>query len=166
MRHLSLALAPLIVAAALGEVAVHREAAGAAAPPAILEHLVGSWEGEGELFGRPTRFAMTWEWELGGAFLTLRYEIRGETRMDARAYYRIREGEGEALDGIWVDSRKEVVELEAVATDSTLETGWRSPTERGRTVYRRSGADSLEVRDFVHDGTGWRPFGVARYARR
>lgn len=139
-------------------------ASRAGARPPILDHLAGSWEGDGELFGRPTRFAMTWEWELGEAFLGLRYEIRGEVRMDARAHYRI--VAGDTLDGVWVDSRGEIVELAAVGTDSTLETEWRSPTERGRTVYRRTAPDSLHVQDFVGDGTGWRLFGDARYARR
>lgn len=132
--------------------------------PAILGHVVGTWEGEGELFGRPARFAMRWALELDGRFLGLSYTIRGDVRMRALAHYRV--AEGDTLRGVWVDSRGEILDLEAVASDSTLETVWRSPTEEGRTVYRRIAADSLEVRDFVRAGSGWRPFGVARYGRR
>jgi hypothetical protein len=129
-----------------------------------VDHLVGSWEGEGELFGAPTRFAMTWIPELDGRFLGLHYEIRGNVQMQALAHYRI--SDSDTLQGVWVDSRGEILQLAATATDSTLEALWHAPTERGRTVYRRIGSDSLEVQDFVRGETGWRLFGTARYSRQ
>ena len=132
--------------------------------PAIFDYLVGNWAGEGELFGRPSRFDMVWAWELGGRFVGLSYEIRGDVQMSARAHYRI--ADSDTISGVWVDSRGEILELRATATDSTLVTLWRSPTEQGRTIYRRSGADSLEVFDAVQDGAGWRRFGTAQYGRR
>jgi hypothetical protein len=132
--------------------------------PAILDHLAGAWEGEGTLFGRPSTFIMTWAPELGGRFLGLSYEIHGEFRMSARAHYRI--ADGPTLRGVWLDSRGEILQLEATATDSDLTTVWRSDTERGRTVYRRTGGDSLEVCDYVQAGDGWRLFGTAHHTRR
>lgn len=133
-------------------------------PPAILDHLEGEWEGEGEIFGAAARFAMTWERELDGRFMGLAYEIRGAVAMSARAHYRIAD-EG-PLRGVWVDSRGEFLSLEATATDESLETIWRSDSEEGRTVYRRSGADALDVTDFVRDGADWRRFATASYGRR
>ena len=135
-----------------------------ARPPVILDDLIGAWDGEGILFGRPTGFVMSWAWELDGRFLGLSYEIRGDTRMSARAHFRI--ADGNTLQGVWVDSRGEILELEATATDSTFTTSWRSPTERGRTTYHRTGVDTVEVCDFVQDGNSLRLFGSARYARR
>jgi hypothetical protein len=131
---------------------------------AIFDYLVGAWEGEGLLFGRPATFVMSWAMELEGRFLGLSYEIRGGVSMSARAHYRI--AEGETLQGVWVDSRGEILELEATATESRLSTVWRSDTETGRTVYQRTGDDSLEVCDYVQDGDGWRLFGTAQYSRR
>lgn len=132
--------------------------------PTILDHLVGAWEGEGQLFGRPASFTMTWEPELDGRFLGLAYEIRGDIRMSAQAHYRL--ADGPTLPGVWVDSRGEILELEAAASDFSLTTVWRSDTEKGRTVYHRAEGDSLEVCDYVQTGDGWRLFGTAHYARR
>jgi len=137
------------------------EPAGTAA---ILDHLVGAWEGEGALFGRPASFAMSWGMELDGRFLGLSYEIRGGVSMSAQAHYRI--ADGRTLQGVWVDSRGEILALEATATESNLSTVWRSDTEKGRTVYHRTGDNSLEVCDYVQDGDGWRLFGTAQYAHR
>jgi hypothetical protein len=131
--------------------------------PRVLEELVGRWEGSGQLFGAAATFVMSWTPVLDGSFLELEYEIRGAVRMNARAHYRV--GEGERLPGVWIDSRGEILSLAATATDSTLVTEWASTTENGRTAYRIDGSAGLEVCDFVPDGAGWRLFGVARYTR-
>ncbi len=131
--------------------------------PPFFEQIVGEWQGEGELFGRPARFEMRWEWELDRKFVRLTYAIRGDVQMDAIAHYRL--GDANPLDGVWLDSRGEVLELSATLTNAVLDTQWRSPTERGRTSYQLFGTDSLVVRDSYHDGTDWKPFGQARYAR-
>ena len=130
---------------------------------AILDHLMGAWSGEGELFGQPATFGMTWETQLYGRFLELTYEISGAVQMIAIAHYRTT---GDTLRGVWVDSRGEILQLQATVTDSTLDTIWQSPTETGRTVYQSLSADSLYVRDYVRGESGWREFGAARYARR
>jgi len=154
-----------LMAAALSLTPAHPRADPTSArPPAILDHLEGTWEGEGEIFGRPATFAMTWERELDGRFMGLSYEIRGDVGMSARAHYRIAD-EG-PLRGVWVDTRGEFLDLEATVTEESLDTAWRSDSEEGRTVYRRAGPDSLEVTDHVLDGADWRPFATARYARR
>ncbi len=131
--------------------------------PTFFEEVVGEWHGEGQLFGQAAEFEMIWEWELDQRFVRLTYTIRGATDMKAIAHYRVRDAE--PLDGIWVDTRGEILELSATVTDRVLETIWRSPTEEGRTIYRRIGTDSLEVRDYFRDGDEWKLFGHARYAR-
>ncbi len=83
--------------------------------------------------------------------------------MDAIAHYRLHDTE--SLAGIWLDTRGEFLELSATLTDTVLETIWRSPTEKGRTVYQLTGPDSLEVRDYYDDGGDWKLFGQASYSR-
>ena len=131
--------------------------------PTFFEEVVGEWRGEGQLFGQPAEFKMIWEFELDRRFVRLTYSIRGAADMKAIAHYRLREPE--TLDGVWVDTRGEILELSGSVTSTALETIWLSPTEEGRTTYERTGPDSLEVRDYVEDGDGWRLFGQAGYSR-
>jgi hypothetical protein len=130
---------------------------------AFFDDVLGTWHGEGELLGAVAEFDMTWEKELNGRFVRLTYAIRAERGMEAIAHYRL--GDSESLDGIWVDSRGEILELSATATDSRLTTQWRSPTEMGRTVYEITGPGTLEVQDYYHDGSEYRLFGSASYSR-
>lgn len=132
-------------------------------PLEFFDQIVGKWHGEGQLFSRPAEFEMIWEWELDRKFVRLTFSIHGATEMEAIGHYRI--GDTELLDGIWLDTRGEFLELSATVTDAGLETIWRSPSEKGRTTYVFTGSDSLEVHDFYHDGTDWKLFGTARYLR-
>ena len=131
--------------------------------PAFFDEIVGRWQGEGRLFGAPAEFEMVWQWELDNRFVRLTYSIRGATEMTAIAHYRL--SEAEALDGVWVDTRGEILELSATVTARMLETHWRSPSEEGRTTYEVTGTDSFEVRDYVRDGEEWQQFGHASYSR-
>lgn len=153
------------LAAEGAEAAVPPAASGAdpASKPPVLDALVGRWEGSGELFGSDASFTMSWAPVLGGRFLELRYEIEGAVRMSARAHYRV-DG-GRELRGVWIDTRGEFLDLDATASDSSLVTTWASPSETGRTVYRVTAPDALEVCDYVRAGDGWRAFGAARYDR-
>ena len=142
----------------------------APAGPQVLDRLVGSWEGEGELFGRPATFSMTWSPVLAGEFLRLEYENRlveadgsHRTVLEAFALYRV--AEGERLRGTWFDTRGQVLELRAVATDSTLVTRWIGESEQGRTTYRVIDSGTVEVEDDVLEDKGWRRFGKATYRR-
>ena len=146
----------ILIAASVGDIT------GQTAP-SFFEGVVGSWQGEGQLFGSPAEFQMDWEWELDQTFVRLTYVIRGATTMDAIAHYRLHDTE--SLAGIWLDTRGEFLELSATLTDTVLETIWRSPTEKGRTVYQLTGPDSLEVRDYYDDGGDWKLFGQASYSR-
>ena len=144
--------------------------AGRAPDPGMIDRLIGAWEGEGELFGRPATFSMTWSRPLGEPFARLEFENRliqadgtATPVLSAIAFYRA--AGGDRLEGTWYDSRGEVLELRAVATDSTLVTDWTAAGERGRTTYRLTGPDRVEVRDEVRQGEAWRAFGRATYRR-
>lgn len=145
-----------------------RPLADSAAPSAaeaqsFFETILGAWTGEGELFGQPAGFEMTWSLVLDDRFVRLDYSILGQRPMDAVGHYRL--GDGEPPVGVWVDSRGEILDLEGTVSAGRLETIWRSPTERGRTVYELMPDGTLAVADFYHDGSGWQPFGSARYTR-
>ena len=136
----------------------------------VIERLIGSWEGEGKLFGRPARFSMSWSWTLGQQFVELRFENRlvqedgtEQKVLEAVALYRVTD-DG-TLSGTWFDSRGQVVELNAAATADTLSTHWTADTEEGRTTYRVIDADTVEVEDHVLGEEGWRAFGSAVYRK-
>jgi len=40
----------------------------------IVNNLIGSWEGEGKLFGSNSEFQMNWEWTLGKKFVRLTFQ--------------------------------------------------------------------------------------------
>ena len=113
-------------------------AQSAPAIPNVIPQLIGQWEGEGELFGQPAAFSMVWEWELNQQFVRLSFENRllenGQPRtvLRATAHYRVRDSD--QLSGTWVDTRGEILELKATATDSALVTHWFAKSEQGRTA--------------------------------
>ena len=83
----------------------------------VIQHFIGSWEGQGELFGSKVSFRMEWEWVLGEKFVRLEFEngMQGPDGVDpilqAVAFYRLI-GEGR-LEGTWFDSRGMVLPLQA-----------------------------------------------------
>ena len=138
--------------------------------PAAVDHLAGSWQGSGMLFGVPATFSMTWQWVLDGKFLHLTFENRipregAEDRvMAAQAFYRPTGDDG--FEGTWFDSRGRVGPRVVIGKDFTLVTHWGSPdTERGKTEYRVVSKDSIEVVDFVFKNADWSQFGSAGYWR-
>lgn len=130
--------------------------------PEFFEAAVGSWEGTGELFGQPTEFTMSWKLDLNDRFATLNYSILGARGLTAIAHYRF--GEGETADGVWLDTRGEILQLEATVAATRLTTIWRLPTETGKTAYHLVN-DGIEVSDYYHDGDDWVLFGKATYVR-
>lgn len=136
-------------------------------PAPVFERLAGSWRGEGTLMGRPAAFTMTWSSAAGFAVLTFgngMVTADGEVTpmLHAGAVYRASPAVPEA---VWLDSRGVRIEIRWVATDSTLVADWSAPSESGRTTYRVTGPDTIEVVDEIRDGTSWRTFGTARYRR-
>jgi hypothetical protein len=129
--------------------------------PDVLGGLLGTWRGEGTLLGKPSEFTMTWAPALGGQFVRLQFSNR---LISAEAFYRITESG--SYEGVWLDSRGQMLPLTAEATESVLETQWGSAdTESGRTTYRLVGPTEVEVADVVLHNGEWVPFGNARYHR-
>ena len=136
----------------------------------LIDQFVGTWEGQGELFGADATFSMQWEWVLENQFVHLTFENSVQTpngltqSFNARAFYK--PGEPGQLGGTWFDSRGMVVPLQGNVDDNTLTVPWGTPgTEQGRTVYRQLDEGELEVEDYVLRGSEWQKFGHALYQR-
>ncbi|NKB88421.1 MAG: hypothetical protein GKS06_09385 [Acidobacteria bacterium] len=137
--------------------------------PEPVRLLLGDWQGEGELMGRPARFTMSWSHALGDRFVRLRFSnafvVDGaeQTVLTAEAFYRVESPT--SLTGVWVDSRGLILPLRAEIVDGALVTEWGdSSTERGRTRYAATD-DQVEVTDTVFTEAGERGFGQAVYTR-
>ena len=137
---------------------------------AVIQQFIGSWEGQGELFGSKASFSMKWESVLGQQFVRLTFENGTEgpdgisRTLQAVAFYRPI-GEGR-LEGTWFDSRGKVLPLQVSTEPTTMTTLWGTPaTEQGRTMYRLVDKGKIEVEDFVLQGDQWHKFGHATYQR-
>ena len=136
-------------------------------PAAIFERLGGEWRGEGTLLGRAARFEM--RWESRGALTVLAFENafvdssgRSTPVLSAAAVYRTSPQSPEA---VWLDTRGVRIEIRWTATDSTLVANWSAPEETGRTTYRLTASQEIEVVDEVESDGALRAFATARYRR-
>jgi len=135
--------------------------------------LQGEWRGSGTVTGRASQVSMTWERAVGSAFVRLRFRnqmTEGGGRpaevFEAHGYYRVA-GTG-AGTGTWLDSRGYILPVQLTMTPDTWVSVWgSSSTEQGRTTYRLTAADTMEVIDEVRvASTGeYREFGRATMAR-
>ncbi len=136
----------------------------------LIDQFIGTWEGQGKLFGADAAFSMEWEWVLEQQFVRLIFQNKtqspdgGERILKAQAFYRPI-GAGR-FEGTWFDSRGMVLPLQGTAEENKLTTLWGTPeTEQGRTVYRLVDESHLEVKDSVLQGGEWHEFGHALYER-
>ena len=134
---------------------------------AVFEQLGGEWRGEGTLMGRQAQFTMSWQPQHGFAVLTFSNSFVAEGGqitpvLNSVAVYRTSPDNPEA---VWLDSRGARVEIRWETSDSALVSHWTAPTEWGRTTYRVSSGDEIEVVDEVLNGDTWRTFATARYVR-
>lgn len=133
----------------------------------VLATLEGSWEGKGELLGRPATFVMTWQRALDGRFLRLEFgNAFADTDpvqpvLESHAYYLLG---GAILNGQWMDSRGAMLSLRAEVVGTALVTNWTG-RESGRTEYRVIDDDTLEVTDYFQSDGEYRLFAKARYGR-
>jgi hypothetical protein len=162
------ALAPLVVPIA----ATHAGSPQAATRPAVIAALLGDWRGTGIVNGRKSSLTMTWDVTVADAFIRLRF--RNEMApsgaqpayvFEGHGYYRV-SGSGGA--GTWMDARGLILPVRVSLTDDAFVSDWgdASSLERGRTTYRLTAPDVLEVIDEVQadDGT-YREFGRGQYRR-
>jgi hypothetical protein len=150
-----------------------------ASAPAVLGRLAGSWDGKGELFGKPAVFRMEWSRALGGRFHRLEFsnafapeapEADPIPVLSAMAMYRT--GNPPAADdgrirGTWFDSRGVELPLAATASESTLVVLWGSgeDAEQGRTTYAWTGPGTARVTDEVMKDGAYQVFAAADYWR-
>lgn len=169
--HLRLGLA--VTAAALCSIAVPpvgvaQAPQAAVGLPPVFYALEGAWEGTGVLLQRPAEFSM--EWRLGpDNFVRLSFsnawvDEQGNRTpvLRSEAIYHVR---GAAAQGVWIDSRPQRIQLDAVVTDSSVVTSWRAERERGRTEYLVRSSSEVIVRDLVEVNGEFQVFGEARYTR-
>ena len=136
----------------------------------ISSKLIGSWAGEGKAFGRPSRPEMKWEPTLNGQFIKLSYRTtiqtpKGDEVFEGHGYYKSL-GAGK-YQGNWFDSQGSSHPISAVFAENALTANWGTQqTELGKTIYRLSSPDEMELVDSVQkkDGT-WQEFGRAKLKR-
>jgi len=142
-----------------------------AARPAVIDHLLGTWNGKGELFGKPAVFRMDWA-ALGSRFVRLEFsnafaatapEADPIPVLQATAIYR---SGAETFDGTWFDSRGVEQPLSATSTNSALIVKWGADSaEQGRTTYAWTGPGTARVTDEVLKDGEYRVFATADYWR-
>jgi hypothetical protein len=154
---------------------------GQATSPDLGSRLVGTWRGEGMVTGRASRIVMTWERIMNGAFLHLSFRnemaasaSRPAEVFEGRGYYRFAAATTTAPagqrggTGTWIDSRGLILPLMFATTADALTSDWGTEgTERGRTTYRFTGPDALEVIDLVRTAdVTYREFGRSVLGRQ
>lgn len=136
----------------------------------IFEKLEGNWRGAGKVNGMDSTLTMKWERALGDRFwrLSFRNEMKGPQGVipfeGAAMYEQNAKG---AITGSWFDSRGVKFGINGKTTIDSLIADWSSAeTEQGRTVYKLTGADTMEVVDSVKgkDGT-YKEFGRSQFTR-
>ena len=146
-----------------------------ASEPAVVSKLVGQWHGQGVVTGRASEITMTWERVIGEAFVRLRFRNamaavggRPAEVFEAHGYYRVTAGATEAATGTWLDGRGYILPVQVTLSPDTFTSQWgNATTEQGRTVYRLTGPDTLEVVDLVRTAAGeYREFGRSQLRRQ
>jgi hypothetical protein len=137
----------------------------------FLNRLQGTWQGEGQAYGRPNHLLMKWEWVLGKKFLRLSLKnemttTNGQKQLfEGQAFYQpVGEGKHEAR---WFDSRGVSMSIKAHAEGNALIALWSAPgLEQGRSTYKIVEPGKLEVIDEVQlkDGS-WKEFGRVMVTR-
>jgi hypothetical protein len=131
--------------ALLAAVALVCTAPAAAQDVAALGWLSGSWQGSGNMFGRPSEARLEVRPALGGRFVELSYRAGS---FEGRAFYR--PAEDGSWRATWFDNRGMSFPIGALLEGRTLTANWGSAeTERGRTVYRLAEDGRLYVSDSV-----------------
>lgn len=126
----------------------------------------GDWQSPCDAWGTPAICTSTWNVGIHASHLVQTYSIvsaaDGSQIFAGRGLYRIMDGK---VDGIWEDSRGQILPLAGTYQDTKLNVIWgEASNEIGRSVYTLEG-DDLQVVDSVLTEDGWRPFMTIDYAR-
>jgi hypothetical protein len=111
----------------------------------------GRWSGTGTLAGRPMSATYTWRWVAAAAEMTVALYPPGMTTA-------VFEGRliapTDSAPGRWTDTQGADYRVTRVALSAdSLVTEWGPDSARGRSVYRLSATDTLEVRDYRVNAT-------------
>lgn len=174
------ALASLALLVALGLLGSPRPAAAQSAPggggesflKSVFFRLPGTWEGEGNVGGYPSRITMTWAPAFDGRFIRVTWRNVMTTKDGRELHF---EGEGTYAPvpdergvhaGTWFDSQGKVRTLRARAAGDSLVTEWTAPdTAPGRTTYRLLPGGTMTVRDEIQGADSWATFGVSTFRK-
>ena len=151
----------------LAAIAVSAPQVLAEAPePAPSFDVLGSWQSACDAWGTPATCTAIWSTGKHQSHLVQDYTIisaeGGAEIFAGRGLYRVTDG---AVDGIWEDSRGQIVPLAGRYEDGTLNVIWGdASSEIGRSVYTLDG-DGLQAVDSVLTEEGWRAFMTIEYGR-
>jgi ketosteroid isomerase-like protein len=136
----------------------------------IFTRFEGEWRGAGKVNGMDSTLTMKWEPALGGRFwkLSFRNEMRspqGVFPFEGTAMYQ--QSKDRKITGSWFDSRGVKFGITSIVDGDALVSEWGSPeTEAGKTVYKLTSADSMEVVDSVKGKDGaYKEFGRSLFTR-
>lgn len=126
----------------------------------------GDWQSPCDAWGTPAICKSTWNVGIHPSHLVQDYSIvtaaDGTQIFAGRGLYRIMDGK---VDGIWEDSRGQILPLAGTYQDTRLNVIWgEASNEIGRSIYTLDD-DGLRVVDSVLTEDGWRPFMTIDYAR-
>jgi len=121
--------------------------------------LAGDWHAACDAWGTPAHCTSSWGPGLHESHVVQTYTITraedGVQLFAGRGLYRIVDGE---VDGIWADSRGQILDLAGRYDAGVLDVIWgEARSEIGRSVYRFE-AGGLQVRDSVLTDQGWQTF--------
>lgn len=140
----------------------------AAADPAPAPSFaaLGSWQSACDAWGTPATCTAIWSTGKHASHLVQDYTIvraaDGAEIFSGRGLYRVVDG---AVDGIWEDSRGQILPLAGRYADGTLNVIWGdASSEIGRSVYALSD-NGLQAVDSVLTEEGWHAFMTIDYER-
>ncbi|MBB5518572.1 hypothetical protein [Amphiplicatus metriothermophilus] len=137
--------------------------------PPVFRALEGEWRAEGEAFGASAKSSMIWAPTLDGEFYRIVYRIEmaratGIEIFEGVGYYQALSAE--SARGFWVDNSGDLHPLTVKIEPSALTSHWGTAGgKQGRTVYRLTAGDSVEVTDWILAEEGWRRFNRAVFRR-
>lgn len=130
----------------------------------FAEWIAGDWAGPGQFSGQDSMATLSVDPALGGRFHAFRYRFAAAGADGDTTYFEglgLYHAEGEdAWAGRWFDSMGNVHPLSGTVDGEGLIAHWG---ERGRTHYRRTADDRLEIVDSMRNASNeWQEF--ARYS--
>lgn len=136
--------------------------------PSGTYRLLGSWSADCSAWGTPARCTLAWSEGLHPSQIIIQYAIAaqsdGAAIFSGKGVYRVLSDN--AFDGYWHDSGGAIHPLAASWDKGALTTYWGiAGSEQGRTRYRITDADQLEVTDWSLGESAWRQFMQVTYDR-